>query len=347
MSSTAPLRQDFRYVMHRDLDLLFCECWDRGERVELKKATNNSLSFNPLFIYDASRQGMDVYYNFTDPFQDPTPLLRMLQKQPEMLFERIAFEAACNDLERILGEESPNLEVLFSAIIKLWPALTIGQLFGNVEVWDPGEELLNHCMYARERTDRLIHPAIQRLAQVTTSLPIAQTVPHELRRFITYSEYVQATIPDEDVLQQRAKRFLYHEGQITTDRLKYLDAQRIDLTRLEMLSDRDDSRSIKGRCAFPGDVRGKVRRIFSSKEMNRMQEGCILVAPMTVPDLLPAMKQAAAIVTDEGGITCHAAIVARELQIPCVTGTLIATRELQDGDLVHVDATNGIVTKLD
>ncbi|PIY96842.1 MAG: hypothetical protein COY66_02870, partial [Candidatus Kerfeldbacteria bacterium CG_4_10_14_0_8_um_filter_42_10] len=67
---------------------------------------------------------------------------------------------------------------------------------------------------------------------------------------------------------------------------------------------------------------------------------------ITNPSLVPAMKKAAAIVTDTGGLTCHAAIVARELNTPCVIGTNIATRVLKDGDLVEVDATRGVVTKI-
>ncbi len=77
-----------------------------------------------------------------------------------------------------------------------------------------------------------------------------------------------------------------------------------------------------------------------------MKEGEVLVAGMTTPDYVPAMRKACAIVTDEGGITCHSAIVSRELDLPCVVGTKVATRVLKDGDFVEVDATNGIVKKL-
>jgi pyruvate,water dikinase len=64
---------------------------------------------------------------------------------------------------------------------------------------------------------------------------------------------------------------------------------------------------------------------------------------MTVPDLVSAMKRAAAIVTDEGGVTCHAAIISRELKKPCIIGTKVATKVFKDGDLVEVDANKGIV----
>ena len=67
---------------------------------------------------------------------------------------------------------------------------------------------------------------------------------------------------------------------------------------------------------------------------------------MTRPEFLPLLRQAKAIITDEGGLTCHAAIISRELGIPCIIGTKMATRILKDGDLVEVDANKGIVRKI-
>jgi len=102
-------------------------------------------------------------------------------------------------------------------------------------------------------------------------------------------------------------------------------------------------KEFKGTIANKGMARGKVKIIFNRNELNKMSKGDILVAPMTTPWYLPAIKIASAIVTDEGGITCHAAIVSRELKIPCIIGTKIATKVLRDGDLVEVDANKGIV----
>ena len=71
------------------------------------------------------------------------------------------------------------------------------------------------------------------------------------------------------------------------------------------------------------------------------------MASMTAPDYVPAMRMAAAVVTDEGGITCHAAVIARELNKPCIIGTKSATQIIKTGDVVEVDADNGIVTILE
>jgi phosphohistidine swiveling domain-containing protein len=102
----------------------------------------------------------------------------------------------------------------------------------------------------------------------------------------------------------------------------------------------------KGLCANTGYAKGKVRIIKSATEAHLVEPGEILVAIMTRPDYVAGMKKAAAIVTEEGGVTCHAAIVSRELDIPCIIGTKIATKALKDGMRIEVDATSGVVRKL-
>ncbi|MBU1203201.1 hypothetical protein KKH39_04145 [Patescibacteria group bacterium] len=103
---------------------------------------------------------------------------------------------------------------------------------------------------------------------------------------------------------------------------------------------------IKGMPAKAGRVKGRVKIVDKMEDMKKMNKGDVLVSQATTPDLMPAIKKATAIVTNEGGITCHAAIVSRELDIPCVVGTKIATKILQDGDMIEVDADRGIIKKL-
>ncbi|PIN96455.1 phosphoenolpyruvate synthase [Candidatus Micrarchaeota archaeon CG10_big_fil_rev_8_21_14_0_10_60_32] len=102
---------------------------------------------------------------------------------------------------------------------------------------------------------------------------------------------------------------------------------------------------LKGAPASPGRASGPVCVVVGAKEGYKVRKGDVLVARMTSPDFVPAMKRAAAIVTDEGGMTCHAAIVSRELGVPCIVGTETATRVLKDGMVVTVDAVAGIVTE--
>ena len=93
----------------------------------------------------------------------------------------------------------------------------------------------------------------------------------------------------------------------------------------------------KGMPASPGIASGNVKHIKDETELDKVKEGDILVTVMTTPDMVPAMRRANAIVTDEGGMTCHAAIVSRELGIPCVVGTNNATEVLADAGEISVD----------
>jgi pyruvate,water dikinase len=90
-----------------------------------------------------------------------------------------------------------------------------------------------------------------------------------------------------------------------------------------------------------------VKIVKNIRAAQETKDGDIIVSPMTTPDFLSAMKKAAAFVTDEGSVLCHAAIVAREMKKPCVIGTKIATRVFKDGDMVEVDAEKGIVKKIE
>lgn len=101
--------------------------------------------------------------------------------------------------------------------------------------------------------------------------------------------------------------------------------------------------AIKGNIAYKGVVRGKVTVVISRDDFSKFRDGDILVTIQSNPSFMPVIIKSAAIVADEGGIMCHAAIVSRELKKPCIIGTKIATKVLKDGDVVEVDANNGTV----
>ena len=100
---------------------------------------------------------------------------------------------------------------------------------------------------------------------------------------------------------------------------------------------------LQGLPASPGIATGAVKIILDLSHLNKIQKGDILVTKMTTPDFVPAMKRATAIITDEGGMTAHAAIVSRELGIPCIVGSRKATSILSDGQVITVDAKRGVV----
>lgn len=113
-----------------------------------------------------------------------------------------------------------------------------------------------------------------------------------------------------------------------------------------------DATSFNGSVVYPGKVTGFAKivpALFTAKEhkdyIDTLKKTDIIVAPMTAPDLTPAFSRVAAVITDEGGIMSHAALVAREKRIPCIIGTRVATRALHNGDKITVDANSGTITK--
>lgn len=163
--------------------------------------------------------------------------------------------------------------------------------------------------------------------------------PHEVKDLLLRNKFSAA------VLNERYKFSVYYSiGEGEKDVLLEGEKAKKFLKSFNFTQEKtEDIKLLQGDCAGPGRVRGEVAIINTVQDMEKMRKGMILVSTATSPDLVPAIKKAAAIITDAGGITCHAAIISRELGIPCVTGTKIATRALKDNDLVEVDATHGKV----
>lgn len=145
-------------------------------------------------------------------------------------------------------------------------------------------------------------------------------------------------------IKSRLKKCLWYQNSqdryeaITENKARRTYRQIFEKRSLKAVND------FRGLSAGRGVARGPVKIVKSATETKKVKEGDVLVAVMTRPDYIMGIKKAAAIVTNEGGVTCHAAIVSRELNIPCVIGTKIATEVLRDGDLVEVNGNHGVVT---
>lgn len=146
-------------------------------------------------------------------------------------------------------------------------------------------------------------------------------------------------------LRQRQKRSVVIWSRKKTEVYTGKDVQMIYDAMLPTKK-QETGQDIRGLVACTGKAIGRARIVMSAKQIAKVEAGDILIAVMTRPDYVPAMKRAAAIVTNEGGITCHAAIVSRELGIPCIIGTKVATEMFKDGDLVEVNANHNWVRKV-
>ena len=192
-------------------------------------------------------------------------------------------------------------------------------------------ELLQRFMFLRTyrgelwpRTSLIVKPLLSEIAsRFNMELrDIVQLIPSEITALLS--------------IEERRRNYYW---EINGDRVTVDDRPPLEEEKLFM-------KEFPGQVASRGKARGIVKIIRNLKEISKVEEGDILVTQMTSPDMTIAMSKAAAIITDEGGILCHAAIVSREIGKPCIIGTNVATKVLRNGDLVDVDAEKGVVNIL-
>ncbi|NTW14171.1 MAG: hypothetical protein HGA31_04020 [Candidatus Moranbacteria bacterium] len=174
-------------------------------------------------------------------------------------------------------------------------------------------------------------------------LSLILDIPKKYLRYVYPEEISLLDKSMAEILQQREIYHLDIETFSSSDKMLGSEAKKFFDNLIIKISNDFDGKKLTGQTAYPGRVRGKVKIVNEKSDIAKVEDREILVSIATNPELIGAMKKASAFVTDRGGITCHAAIVSRELQIPCIVGTNIATQVLKDGDMVEVDADNGIV----
>lgn len=201
-------------------------------------------------------------------------------------------------------------------------------------IWNKGlrKDIMSHGFYCYEPFWR----ELARRKKITNWKLLTFLCPWEIENFILKNT------PKIHELKNRRKYSCLIINKKITKLLLGIQAHKFFI-KLVIEGELLGHKEIKGQGAYPGIVRGIVRIIQIPADMKKMKNKNILVSQATSPDLLPAMRKAAAIVTNKGGLICHAAITARELKIPCIVGTNNATLILNDGDLVEVDANKGIV----
>ncbi|MBU1976045.1 MAG: hypothetical protein KKG59_06600 [Nanoarchaeota archaeon] len=195
--------------------------------------------------------------------------------------------------------------------------------------------------YRTQRTD-IMNMASYLFIPELKQMAVDKGLTYEELLMCTYTE-LRSTIPSKEILKERMEGFAFvvedskvrlESGKEYKKIFKYFEEKHADVNEL------------KGTIGCKGKVTGIVRVIKCRNDYKDFKDGEILVASMTTLDMVPIMRKAAAFVTDEGGITCHAAIVSREMKKPCVMGTKNATHVLKTGEKVEVDAIKGVVRRI-
>ncbi|MBI5654350.1 hypothetical protein HZC53_01710 [Candidatus Uhrbacteria bacterium] len=297
---------------------------------------------HPLFIY---RGGP-----LTDIYFPPGEMKRVYADFGKALANVDYFERLVQGSSAVVKEIQPYFEKKKKAgdldELRYLYGLYLDFLYGESASWvaphieELPQELRSRAMSIREKSQHL-------------SSMRDEMFDFNLRElFPELGDYVHFLTPasvfgGKSAAELKAEGQKYRDGFISLDGAFYVGPQEELLGKLgielEIVALETDIVEITGQVASPGTARGCVKIVWTKNDNSKIMDGDILVSPMTRPDFLPAMKAAAAFVTDEGGITCHAAIVSREMMKPCVIGTKIATKVLHDGDEVEVNADKGIV----
>lgn len=198
-----------------------------------------------------------------------------------------------------------------------------------------------------KRAESLIHKAewfslsksIWKNTANVLNLPLKTASMMSLKEII---KCIDTGYVDLELMENRYKKYLWS---VKTRKFYYRKDADNYLKRIKIEKIRS-SKLIKGTVASKGKVKGKVVIVLSTEDFHKIKKGHIVVTHMTTPWFTPFLHKAKAIVTDEGGVGTHAAIISRELKIPCIIGTKIATQVLKDDDEIEVDANNGIVKKI-
>ncbi len=184
-------------------------------------------------------------------------------------------------------------------------------------------------------------------ARVLWSLEKKLGIPYINLKYL-FTEELSGLLKNKDKLIKISSRRLRSDFMFATKngKIRILPASEKNKI-LREISQQNKEQLVKGAVASSGAVsfyEGRVKVLLSPTDSDKVQMGEIIIATMTSPDYIVAMKRAGAFITDEGGVTCHAAIVAREMHKPCLIGTKIATKKFKDNDCVRMDLQHGTVT---
>lgn len=234
-----------------------------------------------------------------------------------------------------------ELEAFFNNVTEVWGAQTICYAFTYFENPHMTKNIFKRSEKIRLAIETIIDDCNKVFIKALKNIFVEKYI--EDYNYLTLEEIISEKIPSKKILLQRSKYIIYFKGIQYDDSLEnFLIRENKYLEKVEY----GDTGSLKGQTAYPGRISGVVKICFTTKEMSKVEEGDILVTSMTTPHFLPAIRLASAIVTDEGGVMSHAAIVSREMKKPCIVGTKSATKVLKDGEMIEVDADNGFVRML-
>ena len=320
------------------------QIWWRGETVNPKLWTDKKQPYFPYIIFENIGLTTNAYYDPKGIDWIKDALIKEKERTKDLSFAEGPFRDRYNKLKPFC-ERQPvlsrgELSGFLKEIEDAWPRFEAMWWIWEFGLY--GKSDSERLLKLRDETQNFV-PGAE--AIIRKSLKNIYPEIRDLISVISLEEIINSNLPKLEILEERASGYFYTDSQLFINKNKSFIENKYKI-KLEELK-YNNVKEIKGQIAFKGLAKGIVKIVYGAKQMDKVESGDVIISSMTLPDFLPAINKAAAIVTDEGGITCHAAIVARELKKPCIIGTKIATKVLKGGDLVEVDAERGIVRILE
>ena len=328
----------YRKVISREKTIIETEIYYQGEYEGIKSLTKNLYYFKPLFIYDKEKEITNVYYNDTALEEDPKTIYYYMQKdikKTKELYNKAL--SSCKYLNMIVDNEESdfNYKEFIKNMLIIYPFTSLGNLAGYFE--NISSELKELLIDFRNNYDYILYKANEYLHNKAKKILPKEYQEHI--KFLFIEEVFQNKMPSLDLKKKKKNGYIFFDNN-----LELVDNIPLWLERKNIvIKSQQDGKIIKGSVAYSGKKTGKVCQIYTKEDFKKFEKGDILVTTMTTPKFTPILKLAGAIVTDEGGITCHAAIIARELKIPCIIGCKNATEILKNDMIVEVNANEGII----
>ncbi len=336
---------------YRDFALALVQIWTEAESEPLLYLDNFQLT-RPYSVLERKNGKVGLFNDFAQIEWQKEEIFKRIKNNKN--FASLLIKKSRNYYSKILpilnNKEPLDRETLkeFVFNLKTMCRWAVGWWWA-IEVLEQKKtypEILEQFMDHRKETETFFPDADNIIRMTIESL---HPRIKEYADVILVEEAIEGNIPGKEELEERLKHYLLVNNKvyIGEEIEKIKSSLRIELVipRLEDYSLKGNT--ITGQVAYRGKYTGKVAIVFTKKNANRFNEGDILVASQTTPDFMNAIRKAGAIITDEGGMLSHAAIVSRELKKPCIIGTKIATRVLKNGDIVDVDADKGVVKILE
>jgi len=307
---------------------------------EISEEINYQVPY-PFFVYDPNQKLVTLYYDMKELLPGLAKIGEKITKESK--FRKKVFSKSLRVFEQVKkyfdGDLAVNSMKEFQDFFWLFKDYMKYVAYTRVL---PGldfvpKEIRNEAMRIREKTEDYAG----RRDSIMIDFANSVINDRQVNPFFLSLDEIKKRDDVKKKSKDRKNGFLFYKGEIILSKEipNFLESQDIILKDPEI----KDTSEIRGAIAQKGIVKGIVKIVYTEDELNKINKGDILVTPMTRPEFIPVMRKTGAIVTDEGGVVCHAAIVAREMKKSCIIGTKIATKVLKDGDLVEVDANIGVV----